>query len=493
MISRVARALLSARRMHREVSFVVAAFALLCISSAACGTSNGADGSSGDGSSDAGADSSGAITDDGTCPAGCATPPGACFATRGSCLKGTCSYAFSEGASCDDGDPCTSGDTCTARACRGISDPTCRVSGSDGGGGGDGGGGDGGGGSCANVTCNRPPPSTCNGAVLTVPDNVGTCAAGACSYGSHTVTCTNGCADGVCTQNGWTSATSNTNVDLYGVWGSAPNSIWAVGRNGVAMYWNGSAWQSRGGGTFSDIVRVHGTSASNVFSLAQTGGNAFDVLRFDGTQWIKLTTIPAQYPGAADIFAIGDNDAFVYVSEGTSSLPGDLYRVTNGTATKLGTSTSNIGSGYIGLWVFSPTNVWVTGDAVAQWDGTKFTQVGTSPQSSGLLWALNPDFVFSGWTQTPSLWGANHQWTITNSGHYGVTTGFCGTSTTRVYASMAYGGGGVPEAGYVVRYDGVGWSTETIPANVVSLSAIWCAPSGEAVAVGNAGTILMGP
>ncbi len=30
--------------------------------------------------------------------------------------------------------------------------------------------------------------------------------------------------------------------DLYGVWGAAPDDVWAVGDHGTVIHWNGSDW-----------------------------------------------------------------------------------------------------------------------------------------------------------------------------------------------------------------------------------------------------------
>ena len=108
--------------------------------------------------------------DAGSCGA-CTTPPDACHAKVGTCQAGRCSYAFVDGAQCDDGNPCTDGDTCTSGGCFG----TPKV-------------------------CATPPGSVClSASQLKTYDQEGACNGGLCVYASHTVTCSGGpCTGGAC-------------------------------------------------------------------------------------------------------------------------------------------------------------------------------------------------------------------------------------------------------------------------------------------------------
>jgi alpha-tubulin suppressor-like RCC1 family protein len=50
----------------------------------------------------------------------CDSPPNACYAPSGTCSGGSCSYAYLDGASCDDGDACTERDSCASGTCAGV-------------------------------------------------------------------------------------------------------------------------------------------------------------------------------------------------------------------------------------------------------------------------------------------------------------------------------------------------------------------------------------
>ena len=102
----------------------------------------------------------------------CTGSPGACFQAPGTCLDGSCTWAFLDRTACDDANPCTAADACTGGVCAG-----------------------------APVPCNQPPPDTCADArTLLSHSREGTCAAatGLCAYPTTPLACAGGCVDGIC-------------------------------------------------------------------------------------------------------------------------------------------------------------------------------------------------------------------------------------------------------------------------------------------------------
>ena len=150
----------------------------------------------------------------------CTEPPGQCFAMVGSCSLGSCSYAPTDGASCDDGNACTENDRCRGGTCSGtakscttaptsmcVDDNTLRIYSTPG--------------SCTGGTCdygfvdmgcaNCPSCDPCEGVLCNAPPGIcfessGTCSGGTCSYTERTGGCNDGdacttgdmCADGIC-------------------------------------------------------------------------------------------------------------------------------------------------------------------------------------------------------------------------------------------------------------------------------------------------------
>ncbi len=411
----------------------------------------------------------------------CSAPPSVCYDAAGTCSQGSCSYPANH-AACDDGNACTDGDTCSGGVCSGVP-----------------------------KLCNTPGPGSCKDAnTAAVYDHIGTCAAGACSYAVHYVSCPAGCAAGACNPSGWTSMTSNSNQSLWGVWGTSASSVWAVGSGGSALYYNGIQWQARPTPTdvqADTMVSVSGTSDSNVFAVGTPGLSSINsgtsVIRFDGTSWSFLGRIPVagQYR-AACVAAYADNDAFVwgYISGGSSGNEGaSLYRITNGTASLI---LSAISLGFsnqteCGLHAFSPSNIVATGNLQAfRIDAVAKTAVAIGSGSvgqGGALWAdaTNDLFITSG--ANAQRWTGGPTWTGLTTGLNGMLAAISGTSTNRVFVAGAVSSTASP--GTVLYWDGVGWTVQAIPSATPHLYGVWGAPlpGGQVFAVGANGTIITGP
>jgi hypothetical protein len=112
----------------------------------------------------------------------------------------------------------------------------------------------------------------------------------------------------------WRLVDSPTDQDLWGVWGAAPDDVWAVGGtargvDGVPtlLHYDGSAWtvEPIPTPTLSNVhalFKVWGSSASDVYAVGDVG----IVLHFDGGAWEE------QLVGAADdlvaVWGTGPND-----------------------------------------------------------------------------------------------------------------------------------------------------------------------------------------
>jgi hypothetical protein len=408
----------------------------------------------------------------------CDTPPSGCYLATGSCSAGGCSYGFNDGAACNDNNLCTSSDQCNSGACKGVP-----------------------------KSCASPPANSCaNGTTLQVYTAAGSCApaTGDCSYSYGFVSCPTGCSGGICNPSGWTLATSNTSSDLYSVWGSAANAVWAVGRAGTMVFFNGTQWQVRTippQAVNQDLWAIHGTSASNVFLAAGTA-----LLNFDGGKWNKVGDLPTINTSGYlnGIFASGDasNNVYVTMTEYAAGTPTPALYVINsaGTRTRLGGNADQTSSECFsyagGVWEFSSTNVIFSGCHARQWNGSAVGNFGSAALIGvQKLWAASPTSMFGiaaydGYTEgtNVAIWDGS-TWSSTPSGITGSLTAMWGTSDHRVFFS------GIDKSkSAIVYFDGLGFTDETLPATATQeLNGIWAAPTGEVFAVGNAGTILQGP
>jgi hypothetical protein len=395
----------------------------------------------------------------------CNSPPSGCFASTGTCQNGSCSYPYANGASCNDSNACTTTDACQSGVCIGVP-----------------------------KSCNTPPANVCeNATTLKIYTTSGSCSLGTCSYSYGYASCANGCANGQCNGTGWTVMTSNVTVDLRTVWASSATSAWAGGLNGTLAYYNGAQWQVRASGTTREIFQIHGTAANNIFAFADSYQSA--LLYYDGTAWSTVATLPQYYTYA--IFTIGTKDvlAFGQTSSGSTSQTLSRIREVGGTwqvtTVAQGTMFRGPNFGYR-MWAESPTSVYLPGGNY--WDGTTVTMLGQATYFSrgpGRLWksgslVLGQDNQ-NGSTVMYSY--ASNTWTPMPTGFAGTIEDFHGPSANRIFLV----GYTTSTVGHVLYYDGTGWTSETLPAGVPRLRAVWALATGEVFAVGNAGTILKGP
>jgi hypothetical protein len=158
----------------------------------------------------------------------CQAPPSACYAATGTCNGGSCSYAYANGALCDDDNACTESDTCENGTCAGKP-----------------------------KTCTNAPAAEClNATTLRRYSSSGSCAGGTCSYAHTDTICPGGCTNGVCSINGWTDITTVgapsaryshsavwTGIEMI-VWGGdgSPGNLKTGGRyNPITNAWTATA------------------------------------------------------------------------------------------------------------------------------------------------------------------------------------------------------------------------------------------------------------
>ena len=68
-----------------------------------------------------------------------------------------------------------------------------------------------------------------------------------------------------------TTMTSNTFVDLYGVWGSDAKNVFTAGKMGTILRWDGSKWSKMVTNTSAILRRVWGTAKDDVFAVGDGG------------------------------------------------------------------------------------------------------------------------------------------------------------------------------------------------------------------------------
>ena len=72
--------------------------------------------------------------------------------------------------------------------------------------------------------------------------------------------------------------------DLSEVWGSASDNIYAVGKGGTIIHYNGSPGQMITSPTSANLRGIWGSTANNIFAVGEHG----TILYYDGVSWDKM-------------------------------------------------------------------------------------------------------------------------------------------------------------------------------------------------------------
>lgn len=230
-------------------------------------------------------------------------------------------------------------------------------------------------------------------------------------------------------------------------------------------------------GTTSGLGCVHGTSSSNVFATTPLGA----VYKFDGAGWAPFTNVSAN--NGACSWVAGNDDLFVSVYNHPSN---SLYRVAPPAANDhLNTfSTGLFGSARMDGT--SASNVWVAGGNTMHYDGSTVADEGYATD----VYAFDHDTAYLTQGNSNFLkWTGPGQTQLINTGQSASFVTVTGTDEDRVFLT---GGSSSFNTGAMVFYDGFGVVPMALPSGTKFLRDAWASPTGEVIAVGNNGTILLG-
>jgi hypothetical protein len=289
-------------------------------------------------------------------------------------------------------------------------------------------------------------------------------------------------------------------TSLYGIWGSGPNDVFAVG--GTILHYDGTSWSAMASGTSAVLLGVWGSSSTNVFAVGAGGGgvsvppNVKVILHYDGTSWSAMTVPPG--PGtfgglwgssATDVFAVGTKCSqdvcsgtiahFDGNSWSTMSDPDDLIADNNPSA----------------VWGTGPKDVFAVGlhSTVLHYDGVTWRIVKTgNSYALKAVWGSSGADVFAvrsinvGDQVSPIFHYNGLSWSEMSAppgsppGSQGFH-GLWGSSAANVFAVGLVGVNS--DASAIAHYDGKSWTTAMISAGV-GLYAIWGSGPKDVFAVG---------
>jgi len=262
---------------------------------------------------------------------------------------------------------------------------------------------------------------------------------------------------------------------LTSVWGSSPQSVWAVGEGGTVVRFDGDHWSAVDSGTTSDLYGVTGSSDSDVWAV---GDDA--IVHCDASACSVV--MKGMFELLLDAWQSGPDD--LWASGLATDDDTGIVRHWNGSSWEF----AETSEGHVlwDVWGTGPNDVWTGGSRLdgtgflARGDGTTFDE--TTYQGGSLR----------------GLWGsaANDLWVATYEGDTQHWDGSTWTSFPNPSGQplLRLGGTGkdvwaVGMKGTVLRWDGASWTTMA-PSTTENLKSVWASSSNDVWAVGGHGTLV---
>lgn len=272
--------------------------------------------------------------------------------------------------------------------------------------------------------------------------------------------------------------TSGTIEHLHDVWGTGPANVYAVGKAGTILRYDGSSWTRQNASTIDDIWAVWGSGPNDVFVVGANG----KVFRSDGTSWSAMTPVtPVTLTGVwgaspTDVWAVGYRGTILHY---------------DGTGWSVATSPTI--EDLNDVWGSAPGDVWAVGtqETILHWDGTSWT-VDRGPTIGGSTYTT----VFGRSAASVLVAGSGADllardtsasaWTVLShdaSGNGPSLAGIWHASVDTVYAAAEFDG--------LFSWNGSAWTAvPNTPRQ--SLAAVWGSSARDVFAVGEGGLVLHG-
>lgn len=239
----------------------------------------------------------------------------------------------------------------------------------------------------------------------------------------------------------WSTMTSITSQALSGVWGTSPTDVWAVGRSGLALRWDGTLWKRVVTPVTSPLTTVWGDAANRYYAAGSAGA----LLTWNGEAWASVASGTTENLRAVfgrngtDVWTVGANGTILhYNGLGWGKVKVEGIPNADG-------GTDPIKDELLAVWMASDKDGWAVGDngRILRWDGL--------------------------------------QWNIVETDWKTALRGIYGLAANDVWA--------VGTTGHVLHWNGEAW--EKVPTtSIATLYAIHGDGKQQVVVVGDLGTVL---
>lgn len=267
----------------------------------------------------------------------------------------------------------------------------------------------------------------------------------------------------------WSSMTSGTTVILDEVWGSSGSNVFAVGRYGNILRYNGGSWASMTKVNNQDLFGVWGSSASNVFAVGWSG----TILHYNGSSWTSMTSPTSNWiegvwgSSGTNVFAVGGY--------------GTILRYNGSSWSSMTSPTTN---SLYSVWGSSSSNVFAVGynGTILRYNGSTWSAMSSGTTSFLYhVWGSSGSDVFAVGSDGTILHYNGSSWSSMTSPTTSSLYGLWGSSGSDVFA--------VGRDGKILHYNGSFWSFMTSP-TTKWLEGVWGSSGSDVFAVGFDGTIL---
>jgi len=254
---------------------------------------------------------------------------------------------------------------------------------------------------------------------------------------------------------------------FWGIWGTSPSNVFAVGSGGTILRYTGTAWSAMHSITTSHLYGVWGSSDSNVFAVGDNG----TILRYNGRTWSTMNSTTTSH--LYGVWGSSDSNVFAVGSGGTI-----LHHNGNTWSTMDSMTMSHL----YGVWGNSDSSVFAVGEngTILHYTGTVWSAMDSTTMSHLYgVWGDSDSSVFAVGENGTILHYIGTVWSAMDSMVIGHLYGVWGSSSADVFA---VGGDGV-----ILHYTGT-WSA-TVSGTTSYLRGVW-GSSPDIFAVGESGTLL---
>jgi len=194
----------------------------------------------------------------------------------------------------------------------------------------------------------------------------------------------------------WTAYPIEDAGSLLSVWGSSPDSVWAVGQYDSIWHFDGSEWKQHSGGDPTSgrwLRSIWGYDADHAWIVGDRGHS----LRFENGTWIT-DTAAWQHDNIGDLWGFDPQNTWAAGQAIWSPTDYEFLLIERGSIR--------------GFWGMSADHVWAAGKRIFERINGTWSQWGDDAHASNLLsgWAASPCEVFVGGSSGSILRWDGDEW-----------------------------------------------------------------------------------